>query len=175
MNTVKTLQEKFGEVRLDDREYSILRNKIEEVDIDFVILNLLRYDYVLDINGSKYDITFGLNKKTGEIGNFMNPYPNSNILMGSEVVEKGFKEGKWYYVTNEELDDEEFEKSKKEIEKLKEMKELKDRELFIDNLIDIVKSEEDKSAIKRLKSKLMDMESKTFYDFMNNIMNVQEK
>lgn len=173
MNTKETLNKKFLAERSDDCEYSILRNRIEKVDIDFVILNLLKYDYVLEINESKFDITFGLNKKSGEIGNFIKPYPNSNLLMDGNIIEKGFKEGKWYYVTDEKLNNEEFQKNKKEIKVLKKKEELKHRSDFLDMLIDSIKNEECKSAIKKLKSKLIEVESDEFYQLVNNIIKMQ--
>lgn len=66
-------------------------------DLSYILMNLLKEDFVLEINGSKYDISFGKNEQTGEIGYSWSSAPSPH-LTSSEIIEKGFKDGKWYVV-----------------------------------------------------------------------------
>lgn len=135
IHTDETLNKKFATSSKGLLKYNILKKRIEEVDISFVMFNLLKYDFVVDINGDKYDLSFGLNKENGEIGNCQTFYPNSRNLLSYELIEKAFKEGKWFYVTNEDLTEDEFAKNVEEINRLKDVQELKDRLKIIDGLL----------------------------------------
>lgn len=97
MNTDKTLNEKF----IEKKDCPIWYYKeLKEVDIDYVIWNLLKETFVVEINGSKHEITFGKNRK-GEIGQYIR-YDDikSSNLNSYKVVEKGFREGKWFIITD---------------------------------------------------------------------------
>lgn len=103
MNTEKTLNEKFTA----RRDYPIWYYKeLNEVEVDYVIWNLLKETFVVDINGSKHEITFGKNRKD-EICQCIKyddiMYSN---LTSYKVVEKGFKEGKWFTITDIDTTDE---------------------------------------------------------------------
>lgn len=156
MNTDEVLKIKFC-----NKEYNLLKKKIEKVDIDFVVLYLLKYDFIVDINGNKYDITFGKNKKD-EIGSCIRYYPNSKPLCSYEIIEKGFKEGTWYVVTDEDLTEGEFKKAEQEINKLKKAKELLDRKEFIDEVIIEVLKDNPKFDAKNIKQQFMSLSSEDF-------------
>ena len=99
MNTDKTINEEF----LKREEYPVwYYKKLEEIKVDDVIWDLLKETFVVEIEGVKHEITFGKNRK-GEIGECIkyNDIKNSN-LCSFEVVDKGFREGKWFRIT--ELD-----------------------------------------------------------------------
>lgn len=92
-------------------------------DLSYVILNLLKVKFVVEINGDKYDIYFGKNNETDEIGYGWSSYPSPHLL-SYEIIEKAFKEGKWYKVTNENLPKKETEEILKQA-KEKEYEEMK--------------------------------------------------
>lgn len=86
-----------------------------EVDINFVITNLLKEDFVVEINEHKYDISFNKNKNSNEIW-FSNGIAPSPPLCSFEIINEGFTKGKWYVVTEKNLSKEGKEKIAKEIE-----------------------------------------------------------
>lgn len=88
---------------------------LSEVDIYFVIGNLLKEDFVVEINEHKYDISFKKNKNSNEIC-FSNGVAPSPPLCGFEIINEGFTKGKWYVVTGKNLSKEEKEKIAKGIE-----------------------------------------------------------
>ena len=57
MNTEKTLYDKFSNFKSP----SWRTHKLKEVDIDYVMWHLVIKDFAVEIDGHKYDITFGLN------------------------------------------------------------------------------------------------------------------
>ena len=60
MNTDKTLTQEF----INNNKYPIwFYKKLKEVNIDYVIAYMLTAKFVVDIEGEKYEITFGKNKK----------------------------------------------------------------------------------------------------------------
>lgn len=93
-------------------------HKLKKIDVDEVILNLLKKDFVVEIDGYKYDITFGINKDS-EIGQTIS-LKDSPSLCSFEIVNLGFKKGIWYEILDEELSEDEQNKIKKEIEEYKE-------------------------------------------------------
>lgn len=97
MNTSETLNKKF----LSNNCKSWRTHKLEEVDISYVIWYLLKKDFVVEIDGHKYDVTFGLNKDS-EIGYAICQEGSPN-LTSFAIVERGFKEGKWFEILDEEL------------------------------------------------------------------------
>lgn len=117
MNTNKTLNNKFIEKK--DRPIWYYK-ELKPVDVDYVIWYLLKETFVVEIDGSKHEITFGKNKK-GEIGQCIryDDIKNSN-LCSFEVVKKGFTEGKWFIITDTNTTDEfkdNYNKRKEEYEK----------------------------------------------------------
>jgi len=65
--------------------------------MDYVILNLLKKCFVVEIDGHMYDIAFGKNEESGEIGYSWSSSPSPH-LMSFEIVEKAFRVGKWFVV-----------------------------------------------------------------------------
>lgn len=117
MNTDKTLNEKFAE----NKEYPIWYYKeLKEVDISYIIWNLLKETFVVEIDGIKYEITFGKNRK-GEFAQCItyNDIKNSS-LVSCEVIDRGFEEGKWFTISDTDTSNEfksEFLKEKMEYER----------------------------------------------------------
>lgn len=109
---------------------------LEEVDVSYVIWNLLLDKFVVEIEGHKYDISFGKNK-LGEIGHGNSVYP-SPCLLSSEIINRGFKEGKWYRVTDKDLPQEEID----EILRIIKEKEKKESEEFFKSILDRLSDEE---------------------------------
>lgn len=97
MNTSETLHKKF----LSNTNKSWRTHKLEEVDIRYVIWYLLKKDFVVEIGGHKYDVTFGLNKDK-EIGYSICQVGSPNIT-SFELISRGFQEGKWFEILDEEL------------------------------------------------------------------------
>jgi hypothetical protein len=97
MNTDKTIKDKF--VDISDKPIWYYK-ELNPVSIDYVIFYLLKEHFVVDINGSKHEITFGKNRK-GEIGQCIryDDITNSN-LCSYEVIQKGFREGTWFIITD---------------------------------------------------------------------------
>lgn len=118
MNTDKTLNEKF----IEKKGYPIwFYKELKSVNVDYVIAYLLKYPFVVEIDGSKHEITFGHNKKENYVGQCIryDDIKNSN-LCSFEVVGKGFKEGKWFVITDTDTSDDfkaEYIKRKLEYEK----------------------------------------------------------
>lgn len=117
MNTDKTLTQKF----IERNDYPIWYYKeLEPVDVDYVIMYLLTTSFVVDIKGSKHEITFGKNRKH-EIGTSIRYDDIQNSSLTSyNVIEKGFRIGKWYIISDKDTTDEfkaEYNKRKEEHEK----------------------------------------------------------
>ena len=138
LNNENTLTEKF----IKKEEYPIWYYKeLEKVEINYVIAHLLKETFVLDINGSKHEITFGYNKKEDFIGHSIkyDDITNSN-LTSYNVIQKGFREGVWYAITEKDTTDE----FKKDYEKRKEEYKRKDTENFYKKILsDMVKVHKD--------------------------------
>lgn len=101
MNTDKTIREKFA---ININDYPIwYYKKIEEIEVDDVIFNLLKETFVVEINNKKIEITFGKNRKH-EIG--YSQRSNEELEYTSyETIRKAFKEGKWFRITEEDTTD----------------------------------------------------------------------
>lgn len=119
MNTDKTLRDKFCDIK----EYPIwYYKKIIDVDIDYVIENLILQDiFIVEIDSIKYEITFGKNKK-GMIGRniIYSDYHKPKETLSSELINNAFKKGIWYIPSEEDTSDEfklEFNKNKEKYEK----------------------------------------------------------
>jgi len=114
MNTDKTLREKFNSNRDD---YPIWYYKqIEEIEVDEVILNLLKDTFIVEIDDKKITMTFGKNRKH-EIG--CTQSCNEGLDYTSyNTIRKAFTEGKWFRITKEDTTDKFKEEYKiKEIER----------------------------------------------------------
>ena len=114
MNTDKTLNETF--YNNYKSEYPVWYYKeLEEIDIDDVIFNLLKYNFVVELNGKKISMTFGKNEND-EIGTTQ--FCEEGLDYTSyETISRSFKEGKWFKVTNKNTTKkfkEEFEKKRSE-------------------------------------------------------------
>lgn len=118
MNTDKTLNNNF----IERNEHPIWYYKeLESVDVDYVIAYLLKDKFVVDIDGSKHEVTFGHNKKENYIGQCIkyDDIKNSN-LTSYKVIQKGFTEGKWFIITDKDTTDEfkqDYDKRKAEYQK----------------------------------------------------------
>jgi hypothetical protein len=100
LNNDKTLNEKF----IERNNHPIWYHKeLYEVDIDYVIEYLLKETFVVDIDGSKHEITFGHNKKENYVGQCIKYGDIKNSgLCSFEVINRGFKEGKWFIITDKD-------------------------------------------------------------------------
>lgn len=117
MNTDKTLNDTF--YNNYKNKYPIYYYKeLEEINVDDVIFNLLKYNFVVELNGKKISITFGKNEND-EIGTTQACEEGLDYT-SYETISRSFKEGKWFKVTNRNTSEEfkvEFEK--KRLERLK--------------------------------------------------------
>ncbi|HCL4447172.1 TPA: hypothetical protein N2D16_002777 [Clostridium botulinum] len=117
INTEETINKNF----VSRNENPIWYYKeLELVDVGYVIWNLLKKKFVVEIEGSKHEILFGKNKDD-EIGQYIryDDIKNSN-LTSYKVIERGFKEGKWFIITDKDTSDEfkaDYNKRKAEFEK----------------------------------------------------------
>lgn len=101
MNTDKTLTDVFCE----NNKYPIWYFKeIEETTISYVIFNLLKETFVVEINNRKIVITFGKNRKH-EIG-CTQSCDEGLEFTSYETIEKAFREGKWFVITDKDTTDE---------------------------------------------------------------------
>ena len=114
MNADKTLNETF--YNNYKNEYPIwYYKKLEEIDVDDVIFNLLKYNFVVELNGKKISITFGKNEND-EIGTTQSCEEGLDYT-SYETISRSFKEGKWFKVTNKDTTKKfktEFEKKRSE-------------------------------------------------------------
>lgn len=129
--TDKSLRSEFGK-RLHNWQCKRL---IPIEDLSYVILNLLKIKFVVEIDGHKYDLSFGKNNETGEVCYGWSSYPSPD-LRSWEIIEKAFRNGKWYEVTDEDLTKEEIESILKPIKEREE----KEAEEFIKECIERIKS-----------------------------------
>lgn len=95
MNTIETLR---GNLIRDNHNYQ--KYKLKEIELADVITHLLDYDFVVEIDGYKYDIEFGYDVKNKYITYCWSASPSPN-LCSYEILEKAFKDGKWYKVLKE--------------------------------------------------------------------------
>jgi hypothetical protein len=69
-------------------------------DLSYVIPNLLKEKFVVEIDGHKYDLSFGFNAKENYIGQIWSSAPSPH-LTSTDILNKAFKEGKWFIVQND--------------------------------------------------------------------------
>ena len=152
MNTDKTLREKFI---YKEEEYPVWYYKeLISIDIDYVIMFLLTTDkFIVDIDGMKLEITFGKNRKN-EIGNTTKWSDFRYIGMTSyETIQKAFKVGKWYLVSEKDTTDEFKEKFRKEKEQYKQEKL---RENYLDILTRAIQMSEYEGLTEQRKRSLIE-------------------
>jgi hypothetical protein len=94
LRTETKLYEEFG-----NKKHNWQSKQLQAVDdLMYVIQNLLKKKFVVDIEGNKYDISFGVSKGLIGYGWSSSPSPH---LMSWEIIEKGFREGKWFVVLDQ--------------------------------------------------------------------------
>lgn len=126
MNTDKTLTNVFCE----NKKYPIWYFKeIKETNISYVIYNLLKETFVVEINKRKIVMTFGKNRKH-EI-ECTQSCDDGLEFTSYETIEKAFREGKWFVITDKDTT-EEFKEQYKVYKEGKVRKE--EREFMIDML-----------------------------------------
>ncbi|XZN14455.1 hypothetical protein ACSW9O_15420 (plasmid) [Clostridium perfringens] len=170
MNTDKTLTKKFCE-KIDNRDlsYSFTTKKLEEASIDYVINRLLLDSFMVEIDGDRYDITYGKNKK-GEIGFVQRCYPNVVSRCSFEVTKDAFTKGKWFIVTDEDLTEEEQKEKLEELEKMKDREELSTRKDWIERILNLLlKTDKQKAHRKSYEEELMNMSREEFVDFLGDL------
>lgn len=119
INTDKTLDNKFIERQTNHPIWYY--KELEPVDVDYVIAYLLKETFVVEIEGSKHEITFGYNKEENYIGQCIKYDDIKNSKLCSfEVIQKGFKKGKWFIITDKDTSEEfktDYEQRKAEYQK----------------------------------------------------------
>lgn len=169
MNTSETLRKKFINKGNPNNLPIWYYKKLLEVSVDYVIFNLLKEDFVVEINGEKHEITFGVNDN-GEIGQSIRYDEHNTWLCSFEVISKGFKEGTWYIVTEDDIDAAEQEKlilknEEKELEKYRDFhKELVTS--FKDDLLIRFKNDYSKKD-----SKYSEMSIESFRKYLIDMLN----
>lgn len=119
MNTSAILDKKF----LSNTSKSWRTHKLKAVDTRYVIWYLLKKDFAVEIDGHKYDVTFGLNTD-GEVG-YTISQEGSPSLTSFDIVERGFKGGKWFEILDEGLSNKEIDDINRCIAKREEEETLK--------------------------------------------------
>jgi len=147
MNTDKTLANKF----INNDKYPIWYYKeLEEVDIDYVIFNLIKEDFVVELNDKKIEITFGENEKH-EIGCNQKCYEGL-AYTSYETINKAFKVGRWFIVKEKDTSNE-FKDEYKKQKKMKDKKNERNARLYIlKGIVNITKNIEEADKEKWIKS-----------------------
>lgn len=145
MHTEEDLTKKF----VSKKDHPIWYYKeLESVDIDYVIMNLLKENFAVEINNHKYEVTFGVDK-SDEIG-FSSRYDefNHEFISSYDILNKGFKEGKWFVVINKNTSHKFKENYDLKLKKYEEEQKIQcDKEIlanFINIRNDINKKEKDR-------------------------------
>lgn len=76
--------------------------KIYPVDIDYVVCNLLKKVFVVEIDKTKYEIRFESTEDFIINKNIKNIDPQNPYLSPCSIVEKGFMKSKWFVVSDED-------------------------------------------------------------------------
>ncbi|QNR65362.1 hypothetical protein IAQ67_15820 [Paenibacillus peoriae] len=95
MRTKEKLHEEMGSLKHDWQTKKLIRVE----DLSFVIQNLLTNKFVVEINENMYDIAFGIKRKKIAYGWSSSPSPH---LKSFEIIEKAFREGKWFIIEDED-------------------------------------------------------------------------
>lgn len=164
IHTEETINKKF----IERNEYPIWYYKeLESVDVDCVIFYLLKKTFVVEINGSKHEITFGKNNKDEIVQCIKYDDTKNSNLCSFQVIEKGFKKGKWFVITDKDTSDE----FKKDYNKRKE----ESKEFYKDILKNALKgmkelTEEDKNKHMQFLDKASYEELEKLFDsLMRNV------
>lgn len=168
MNTSETLRDKFAK-GIDDMPIWYYKELVE-VEIDYVIFNLLKTTFVVEIDGIKHEITFGKNRKH-EIGQHIrySDIKNSN-LCSFEVINLGFQKGKWFIVSDKDT----TESFKQDYLKRKEDYENTQREeLYRDLLTAVIEKKYALDEEKR--NRLLKDIDKLSYEQLSDIINHNKK
>lgn len=168
MNTSKTLRKKFANNGNHTKLPIWYYKKISEVSVDYVIFNLLKEDFVVEINGEKHEITFGINDN-GEIGQTIRYDEHNSWLCSFEVISKGFKEGIWYIIEDEDIDADE----QKKLFLKNEEKDLDNYRNFHKQIINSLDNEHltrFKDSYSENDSKYLSMSDETFKDYLINML-----
>ena len=113
----------FANKKNKNKPLSWRTHKLKEVDITYVIWYLVKKTFAVEIDGYKYDMKFCLNNE-GEIG-YNITFLGSPSIGSYNIIERGFKVGKWYEILNEELSDTEIDDINRCIAKREEEETLK--------------------------------------------------
>lgn len=164
MNTSETLKDKFAQ-DMDDMPIWYYK-ELEEVEVDYVIFNLLKTSFVVEIDGSKHEITFGKNRKH-EIGQSIR-YDDiqSSNLCSFEVINQGFQKGKWFIITDKDTTEsfkQDYLKRKEEYSKMQSA------ELYRDILSTIIEKKYALDEAKR--NDLLNNINSLSYEQLNYIFN----
>lgn len=169
INTEETINKNF--IKRNDNPIWYYK-ELESVDVDYVIFYLLKKTFVVDINGSKHEITFGKNNKDEIVQCIKYDDIKNSNLCSFEVIEKGFKEGKWFVITDKDTSDEfkaDYNKRKAEFKKEESKNFYRD---ILKNALNVMKelSEEDKNKHIQFLDKASYEELESLFDsLMKNI------
>ena len=136
MNTDKTLTQKF----CTKEDYPIWYYKqLYEVNIDYVITYMLtdNISFVVDIQGDKYEIMFGKNKKN-EIGQnirYGDMIPKDRFRTSYKVINDAFKYGTWYIIDDKDTTKEYKSNYREELKKFEQNEELECNKGILKNAI----------------------------------------
>lgn len=175
MNSDKTIKENF----INKTEYPIWYYKeLAEVDIDYVIAYLLKKTFIVEIDGSKHEITFGYNKKENYVGQCIKYDDIKNSKLCSfEVINKGFKEGRWFIITDKDTTNE-FKADY--IKRKEEYKKEETKQFYIDILSnailqnDTITTTEREYHLNNIKNYKYEVLEDLFKSLMNKINKSQE-
>lgn len=95
MNTEIDLKERFlnNNIQLDWQ-----CKDLEEIDLMYVLKNCLKEKFVVEIENSKYDVMFGINKRN-KLEGVYSSYPGKQLSY-EMFIEKAMKYGKWFRLKN---------------------------------------------------------------------------
>lgn len=93
IRTEETLRKTFGKEKHNWQTKELM--PVE--DLSYVISNLLKENFVVEIKGHKYDISFGKSTETGDISYSWSSSPSPH-LTSWKIIEEAFRNGKWFVV-----------------------------------------------------------------------------
>lgn len=107
--------------------------KLTEVDLDYVIWNMLLEPFVVEIRGIRFHFIFGKNRKHEIISTVRNDDLHKNPWTSWELVNKAFREGIWFSISAEDTSCEYRQNYRREKETLKK-ENLKELAEFIESV-----------------------------------------
>lgn len=148
MNTDKTLKEKFGSTIND---YPIwFYKELDEVDISYVIFNLLKETFVVELDNKKIVMTFGKNRKH-EIGCTQSCHEGLDYTSYT-TIEKAFKEGKWFILSDNDTSDSFKEEYIKDLEEKQKIELRNGRIDILSSVIEKIPNTSDEEKLKTIES-----------------------